>query len=94
MENLKNLPEDIVSQIKLHRGRPKGKASSNNTKKLLELFNIKKQLSINELLVGMMRKYNIKVTRFWISCTIFRMRKNKELKSVKGKVGIYEVIKN
>lgn len=64
----------------------KGKNIRDDSQKLLSLFEMKEELSIDEIIVGMYRLFNIEKTRTWISSTLYNMgRKKLVKKSSKGR---------
>ncbi len=87
LEDIGDLPESTVKQLR-RLGLRK------NTQLLLELFEIKSQLSIDEILVGLRRKYDIKATRGWVSSTIYNLKRRDLLKRVDGEKKRYEKVKN
>jgi len=60
------------------------------TKKLLDLFNIKTSLSIDEILVALYRLYRIEETREWVSSTLYNLSRKNLVKKHKIIRGFYE----
>lgn len=85
LNNLEDLPEELGKELAYLRSRQ-------NTKKLLSLFDIKNQLSVDEMLVGMVRKYGVKKERSWFLSTISNLKHRKIIKQVDGKKKVYEII--
>lgn len=86
LEDIGDLPESTVNQLRFLGIRK-------NTQSLLELFEIKAQLSIDEILVGLKRKYEIQATRGWVSSTIYNLKRRNILKVVDGTKKVYEKVK-
>jgi len=84
LENLNDLSKTTKEQIMPSRLRQ-------NTIKLLALFEIKAHLSIDEIVVGMYRKYKENVKRTWVSSTIFNLKKMGKIKRAEGKDGYFEI---
>ncbi len=84
LNDLSDLPGDVKKEIFLV-------GFQKNTVMLLSLFNIKNPLSIDEMIVGMMRKYNIKKKRNWFAATIYNLKKRKVIRKIEGKE-LYEKI--
>lgn len=59
---------------------------------VLDLFVLKNELTINEILVGLYRQYNLEKSRFWVSGTLQRLKRKKLIASNRGiYTRIYEV---
>jgi len=64
------------------------------TKNLLSLFDIKSPLSIDEILVGLFRKYDVIEKRSWVNYTLYNLsNKGYVIKLPKTK-GVYERLKD
>lgn len=82
-ENLKGLPKDVIEVLKI-------KANKIPTSIVQEFFELSNILSIDEIILGMWRVYEIKVDRTWVSQQIVIMRKDNLIKERKDRSGIYE----
>lgn len=71
--NLKNI-NDISASCKKNL---KLNGLHDDTKKLLDLFNIKQPLSIDEMIVALYRKFKIEKTRTWVSGTLYNLSRKK-----------------
>jgi len=49
---------------------------------ILKLFNVKAQLSVDEILIGLYRKFGIKKNRRWVSLTMHNLCKNKHCEPI------------
>jgi hypothetical protein len=78
-----DLPKGFVAtQLKIINVR-------DDTKLLLELFEKKNELSIDEILVALYRAHNIQKTRTWVSGTAYNLSIKGLIKKVDMKKGIY-----
>lgn len=82
LKNVTDIPETL--QLKIHN-------LSATTDKILKLFAIKAELSIDEILVGLYRKYKIERSRNWISATLYNLKKRDYILKVNGKKGVYKL---
>lgn len=82
LKMLEDIPESFAKELRLINIRKE-------TKYLLDLFDIKNKLSIDEILVGLYRSHKIVKERSWISSTLYNLTRAKLIKKVKGKKGIY-----
>lgn len=72
-KDISDFPEECKQQLKPLRVREQ-------TKKLLELFDRKSPLSIDEIIVGFYRLYNINKTRSWVSSSFYNLCKKNLIK--------------
>ncbi len=63
---------------------------SKETKLLLNLFEIKNRLSIDQIIVGMYRLHKLEKTRPWVSSTLYNLSRKGLVKKVEGTKGEYE----
>ena len=82
IENILDIPKSL---------RPKIKGLREDSKKLLSLFEIEKELSIDHILVGLARKYKMSKERSWVSTTIWNLKKKDWLEEVENKVQTYRL---
>jgi hypothetical protein len=75
--DLSDLPEKIVDRI-----------VQVETRRILSLFEIKKRLSVDEVIVGLYRAHKIEKSRGLVSSHLYALSKRKLIKKV-GK-GLYE----
>lgn len=87
LENISDLGENVTSQLKVS-------SISKNDRKILDLFEIKNTLSIDEIIVGLARKYELSKERSWVSNRLYSLSKSRKLEKIKGKKGIYRLINN
>jgi len=78
---------DISKKVELNLV---GLRINKKTKKLLDLFNIKTSLSIDEILVALYRLYRIEETREWVSSTLYNLSRKNLVKKHKIIRGFYE----
>jgi hypothetical protein len=78
LNNLNDLPDDVKKQI-----APLG--LKKDTEMFISLFDIKEQLTVDEIIVGMMRKYN--------SWTVYNLKCRKIIKEVDDKKKTYEKVR-
>jgi hypothetical protein len=86
LNNLDDLPEDVRKEV-----APLGLRK--DTEMLLSLFDIKNQLSIDEIVVGLMRKHGLKKKRSWVSSTIYNLKRREIIKESDGNKKFYEKVK-
>lgn len=77
MTDLSDLPEDIVSQVGIGRG-----VGLNLYEKILFLFNFKRVLSSDELIVGLSREYGVCVKRRTLHTYIYELKKKNLIEKV------------
>lgn len=82
LENILDIPDSVKNEMKLLNVR-------DDTEKLLSLFEIKNQLSIDEMIAGLYRLHNLEKKRAWISTTLYNLRNKNVVKLVTGKKGIH-----
>lgn len=75
--------DDLPSSVKLNIKGYNAKKLSEHSIKLIELFEIKKTLSVDEIIVGLYRKFNIQKTRVWVSTTAYNLIRANILKKHK-----------
>lgn len=68
-----DLPSDLLKSLRK-------KDLNEETKKLLTLFELKPYLSIDEIIIGMFRKYKIVKSRVWAMSATYRLSKRNILK--------------
>lgn len=83
LTDIEDLPGVVQKELRLLGLR-------NDTEKMLSLFEIKPQLTVDEILVGLKRKYNIQKTRGWISSTAYNLKRRDILRKADGKIPKYE----
>ena len=82
--NLADLPEDLKKQLQATK-------IDDLERKILEVFlGYEGIANIDEILVGLYRKYSEIQDRAFVSNKLYRMAKAGHLKSVKGKKGVYQ----
>lgn len=83
LEKIDDLPEKCVKELKLLNIR-------DDTKQLLALFERKKRLSIDEIIVGLYRLHKLEKTRTWVSATLYNLSRKDLVKKITGTKGEYE----
>lgn len=73
INNLSDLPKELQKQIK-----PDG--LSNKTKMVLSLFEKKRSLSTDEIIVGIYRVYKQSITRTWVATTCYNLKRSGVIK--------------
>jgi predicted transcriptional regulator of viral defense system len=84
LKNTKDLSIKTLGQLKSAR-------FSKSTSEMISLFEIKKILTIDEILVGIFRLYKIEQTRDWARTTADNLTRRGILKKVNR--GQYEIVK-
>lgn len=87
LDNIKDAPEDVKSELKFP------KVISTPTQ-VLELFAIKDTLNVNEIIIGLYRKFKIKKARSTIAIIVTRLRSQGIIKKTKGIAGSYTLVKD
>ena len=88
LSDIKDLPDHLKKEVK-----PSGYKSE--TLQLLSLFDMKEQLTVDELIVGMYRKIGQFGTirdRRWIKAALYRLEKRGKVKRVKNNKNVYQKI--
>lgn len=84
LKNLDDLTPEQSSEIHI---------CNSNDKKILELFCLKNELTINELMVAYFRKFNVNRKRSYFANRLFILSKKKNLiERVIGKKATYKLI--
>lgn len=78
LKEINDLPKNVSKEIKINKRH-------DVARKLLSLFDIKKELSINEILVGLYRVYKIVKTRIWVSSTLYNLKRSNIIKNITNK---------
>jgi hypothetical protein len=87
LEDLKDLPDSVKTILNVH-------SLGMESTFLLNLFKIKKQLSINEIIVGLYRNHGLIKTRSWVSSTLYNLhRKNLVEKIGNKRTDCYQLVK-
>lgn len=86
LTHVADLPREISSKVNIQRN-----SIRENTQKVLDLFLIKKKLSISEIMVALYRVYNLEKSRGWIATTLYNLAQKKYLKKLD--IGIYEDVR-
>lgn len=85
-----DLPASIIKELK---GGMKPRGFGERSLQLLELFKLKKTLTMEEIIVGMFRTYQVEVKRVWVTSALYRLKAKELIKKVKGKKSTYELLK-
>jgi hypothetical protein len=83
LSDLDDMPNDLKKEVRRLGIR-------RDTVNLLSLFDIKQHLTIDEIIVGMMRKYGVKKKRLWVSSTIYNLKRREMIKDVEGEKKVYQ----
>ena len=84
LDNIVDLPEEVIAELRFFHLHPA-------TRNIINLFKVKKHLSVNEVLVGLFRKYRLIRTQRWVHTAFYRMKNKKIIKNVTGKTGYFEL---
>lgn len=84
-KNILYIPVSLKNQLS-------GLRHSKQTKELLSLFKIKNRLTIDEILVGLYRKYKRQQSRVWVTYTAYNLTRKGIIK--RFSVGEYGLVKN
>lgn len=82
-KNTSDLPDEVRQECK--------KFFRNDTEQLLSLFDIKDSLNIDEIIIGLFRKYKLQKTRTWVSSTVYNLSRKNLLESLGN--GVYKKYK-
>ena len=82
-KNIEDITENLRNQLSLK--------CSEKTKEVFSLFEIKRRLTIDEILVGIFRKYKREPNRIWVSNTVHNLIRKGVIKKVQ--IGEYELVK-
>lgn len=58
-------------------------------KNILALFEKKNRLTMNEIIVGLFRMYDIEVKRTWVANRLYALSQTEKIKKIPGKRGTY-----
>lgn len=83
LENTTDLDEEVKGQLKT-------KNSADKVCKILDLFDIKSTLTIDEILVGLARKHGLKKKRSWVSNRLCALTKTAKIVKVQGGRSTYQ----
>ncbi len=83
LDKTDDLPENFKKELKLLNIR-------DDTRHLLDLFERKNKLSIDEILIGLYRLHKIIKTRIWVSSTLYNLSRKNLIRKVAGTKGQYE----
>lgn len=83
-KNISDIPVSLKNQLSCLR-------RSKETKELMSLFEIKNRLTIDEILIGLYRKYNREQSRVWVTTTAYNLTRKGIIK--RFQVGEYELVK-
>ena len=84
-KDVSDLPEDILCELKKTR---LGEMPTS----ILKLYDIKGELSVDEVLIGLFRKYAIIKTRKQVVSYIYFLTRRKYIIRIRGKQGVYRKI--
>lgn len=79
-----DLPSSIKTRLLDFRVKP-------NTKKFLSLFEIKYPLTIDEIIIGLFRKYGMRKSRAWVTTQIYNLKERGILVKFKTKPPSYSI---
>jgi len=85
LDKTDDLPEAYKKQLKLLNVR-------DDTRSLLALFDLKDNLSIDEILVGMYRLHKVEKSRIWVSSTLHNLSKKGLIRKIDGTKGKYRKV--
>jgi hypothetical protein len=85
LDDLNDLPEEVKKHV-----RPLGLRLC--TMRLIDLFELQPQLSIDEIIVGLSRKYKINKSRSWVTSTIYNLKKRNVIRRVPNFNKLYEKV--
>ncbi len=84
--NTSDLPEELKNQLQATK-------TDELERQILDvLSNLEGVGNLDELLVGLYRKYNVIQDRQFLSNKLYRMAKTGHVKSIKGKKGVYQMV--
>jgi hypothetical protein len=75
LNEVEDLPDFCKKQLKLINIHI-------HTQRLLELFALKSELTVDEIVVGMYRKYGLEKTRVWVSSTLYNLKRRDLIKKI------------
>ena len=80
LDNLDDLKEDLKQEVKSQLKKFKKNKISKATKEMLSLFDIKNTLSVDEIIIGLARKYGVTKKRNTITSTLHNLTRTGVLK--------------
>ena len=86
LKSMQDAPQDVKSEL-----RPSKESSLTST--ILALYNIKSPLTVNELIIGLYRKFKIKTKRSTLVVAISRLSSQGIIKKTKGVKTSYGLVK-
>jgi hypothetical protein len=75
LENRDDLSKEVINNLRLIKAHSKAI-------QMLELFDIKNELSVDEIIVGLFRKHRVNATREWITSTLYNLRRKNYVKLI------------
>ena len=85
LKNIDDLPKKVKNNLNPSNVRK-------NTRNLTCLFEIKEQLSIDEVIVALFRKHTLVKSRMWVSANLYNLKKKGYLERVDKKMGVYRKV--
>ena len=82
--DLKGIPKSVVSNLRLCR-------KNETSKNIMELFELKRELNLNEIVIGLYKKFNLEKSRASITVSLTHLVSKKLL--LKNDFGTYEKVK-
>jgi len=84
--DITDIPDDLKSNLKTME------STCPKTSNILKLFEIKSELTIDEILVGLYRMFGHKKTRVWVSSSLYNLSRKKMV--TKSDSGVYKRLSN
>lgn len=85
VENIDDIPDSCKKHLKILNIR-------DDTRLLLNLFERKSRLSVDQIIIGLFRLHKIEKTRPWVLSTLYNLGKKNLIKKVSGARGEYEKV--
>jgi hypothetical protein len=82
--NLSSVPDDVKENLLLKN------SFREDTKKVMILFDIKRQLNVDEIVIGLYRKYGLTKKRPWVNSTLNNLIRSGFVKRIE--YGKYEKV--
>ena len=86
LENTNDLSKLVLGELKTD-------SVNKNDQKIIYLLEIKNQLNIDEILVGLFRKYDLEKKRAWVANRLYALSQANKIEKLKKKRGTY-MLKN
>lgn len=85
LKNLSDLDSAVICELKSHK-------QSEPDSQILSLFKIKRDLTVDEIIVGLARRYRLKKPRHWVVSRLYILAQRGFIHRIRGKKGLYSTV--